>query len=328
MAEAMWKPQSVRDTARDIAKHVFRHEFAVLVGVLVVVVLVFGVLTRGKSLTLTNGTSILEGVAMRGIVTMGQTFVLLTGGIDLAVQGTAVFAVMTGAVLMSGTSGFPSGTIALMPMIGLAIGLGHGLLVSRVHIPSLIVTIASWQALEGAAWLQSGGSMVLGLPEELRIIGQGRIGFVPLSAIIFIVVTAISYFVLSYTKFGRGVYAVGGNPVNAYLCGINVKNTLLAVYVLSGVYAAITAVILISRLMVGAFHGMPPLAIDSIAAAVIGGVSIFGGRGTVLGALIGILILGVINNGMNLLVIGASLQQIVRGIIIIIAVAIDYLRRR
>lgn len=328
MPEVVWKPQSARDTARDIAKRVFRHENAVLVAILVVVVLVFGVLTRGKSLSLTNATSILQGTAMRGIVTMGQTFCLLTGGIDIAVQGTIAFIIMRGTIPMSGTSGFPFGPVALMLIIGLGIGLLHGLLVSRVYVPPLIVTIASWRAWEGAAWLSTGGLAVLGLPEEFSIIGQGRIGLVPVSAIIFIVVVAISYFVLEYTRFGRAVYAVGSDPVSAHLSGINVKNTLLGVYIVSGFCEAITAVILTSGLMRGRFDGMPPLLLDSIAAAVIGGVSIFGGRGTVLGALIGVFILGVISNGMNLLVLGAGLQQIVRGLIIIVAVAIDYWRRR
>jgi len=211
-----------------------------------------------------------------------------------------------------------------MLIVGLGIGSVHGLIVSRLNVPALIVTIASWRAWEGAAWLLTGGLKVLNLPEPFRIIGQGRIGLAPIPSIIFMVVAVISYIILGYTKFGRGVYAVGGDPVSAYLAGVDVRNIELSVYMISGFCAAITAVVLSSRLMVGVSQGIPPFLLDSIAAAVIGGVSIFGGRGNILGAVIGVFILGVVSNGMNLLLITAGLQQIVRGIIIVTAVAIDY----
>jgi len=328
MSEVVWKPQSTRQAARGMAKRVLRHENAVIAGILVAVVVAFGVLTRGKSLRLTNFSSVLEGSAMVGIVTMGQTFALLTGGIDLAIEGTIAFTIMRGTAIMSGMSVFPFGPIALMLIIGLGIGSVHGLIVSRLNVPALIVTIAAWGGWRGAAWLVTGGLKVLNLPESFHIIGQGKIGLVPVPSIIFLVVAVISYIVLGYTRFGRGVYAVGGDPVSAHLAGVNVRNILLAVYMVSGLCAGITSVVLASRLMVGCFHGMPPLLLDGIAAAVIGGVSIFGGRGNILGAVIGVFILGVVSNGMNLLLIRAGLQQIVRGIIIVAAVAVDYWRRR
>jgi len=192
----------------------------------------------------------------------------------------------------------------------------------------LIVTLGMWQITRGAALRVTKGWDISGLPEGLAFFGQGHIAGAPVPVIIFAVSIVIAYFVLNHTTFGRSVYAVGGNPVSAWLSGMNVKNILFSVYVISGFTAALAGIILTSRAMTASLFTASNLELDSIASVVIGGVSLFGGRGSLIGVLIGVMIIGVINNGLNLLGVPHGITDMVRGGVIVTAVAIDVLRRR
>ncbi|MBA7623038.1 Ribose import permease protein RbsC [subsurface metagenome] len=328
MTEIVEKPRSYSDTAKDIARRVFRHENGAIIIILVALMAVLAVLTRGKSLTVTNLSNIVLQSSTRGVVAIGEMFVILTGGIDISVGGIAIVSFMVGADLMAASSGFPVGPIAVMLLVGTGIGVVNGTLVSRVGVPSIIVTLAMWGLLRGVAWLVSEGLPIVNLPRELAFIGQAKIGQLPIAGFVFIAVAVVAYFVLNHTTFGRSVYAVGGNPVAAWLSGLNVKKIQFMVFAISGFCAALGGLIILSRIMAGSMSAGGGLELDAIAAVLIGGISLIGGRGTVLGAVIGVFILGIINNGMNLLVMKPAFQHILKGIIIIGAVAVDYRRRR
>ena len=313
---------------KDFIKRIFRHESGVLLSILVILVIIMGALTRGTAVSLTNVSNVLLQSATRGVVAIGEMFVVLTAGIDISVGGTAILCFMAGASLMQGTQGFPVGPIAIMIVIGIGVGAVNGSLISRVPMPSIIVTLATWQMLGGLAWFTSKGLPIVGMPKALAVIGTGRIGQLPVAAIIFIVIAVVAHLVLKYTTFGRSVYAVGGNPTSAWLSGIKVPNIIFYVYLISGLCAAIGGLIIMSRIMSGSMSAGGGLELDAIAAVLIGGISLSGGRGSVLGAVIGVFIIGFLNNGMNLLLVRPALQDIIKGLIIISAVAVDYRRRR
>ena len=180
----------------------------------------------------------------------------------------------------------------------------------------------------GAAFEIIQGFSIGDLPEHLAWWGQGTVGVVPVPVIIYVVVAIVAYYVLNYTTFGRSIYATGGNPVSAWLSGINVKRVLFSVYAISGFLAGLAAFIQLGRVMSASMMGLEGLEIDSIAAVTIGGVSLFGGRGNLIGVILGTLIIGTVNNGLSVLKAAPAAIRIVKGAIIILAVAIDTVRRR
>jgi ribose/xylose/arabinose/galactoside ABC-type transport system permease subunit len=222
--------------------------------------------------------------------------------------------------------GYPASPFMAIPamlMVGLAWGLLNGVLVSRFNMPSLIVTFGVWQIGYGVAYYITEGKAVMELPESFAIYGE-----LPVAPIIFFSVAAVAYFVLNYTGFGRRVYAAGGNPVSAYLSGINVKTMYVIVFAISGLCAGLAGMLMTSRAMSGSIEALRGLELDSIASVVIGGVSLFGGRGNMIGVVLGAILIGVVNNAMSVMHMGHAGRYIVKGAIIIGAVAADILRRR
>lgn len=328
MPEIVERPKPARAIAQDIARHFIRNESSVLALILASVMAGLGGMTRGATLTISNISNIWLQSATRGIASIGQLFVLLTSGIDLSVGGLALLVTVVGAFLASGQTSLPVEVIALMLLIGVGIGAVNGALVSRVPMPALIVTLGMWQITRGCAFEVCKGVTYRHLPDALAFFGQGYIAGVSVPVIIFVSVAVVAYFVLNYTTFGRSIYAVGGNPMSAWLSGVNVRNVRFSVYIISGFLAALAGFITMSRVMSGGMNTVAGLELDSIAAVCIGGVSLMGGRGTLLGAMIGVMILSVINNGMNVLVVDPAAQDIAKGAIIVGAVAVDYWRRR
>jgi len=316
-----------KPSVQETIKGLIGNEHFALVLILIALIAGFGFMTDGKFTTTRNAANLVLRSSAVGIASMGQAFVILTAGIDLSVGGLAILCGVVGASFMTGDIGFPLGAIAIALLVGLAWGAINGVLVSRLRIPALIVTLATWIALGGIAYVYIGGVPVGNLPDSFSFIGQGKIGGVPVPAIIFLTVAAVCYLVMDHTTFGRSVYAVGGNPATAMLCGVNTSNTTFMVYVISGFCAAASGLILTSRLMSGSLLSASGLELDSIAAVVIGGVSLAGGKGTMIGVILGVFIITVISNGMNLMLVPAAYQKIIKGVIIIIAVAIDSARR-
>ena len=333
-----------RGTARDIARRVLRYENATLGIILAVIIGGIAVATGGKSVRLPNMKMILVEGATMGVGAIGQLFVMLTGGIDLSVAGMAFGTSALGASMMTtelwrnilvthnilGYTEPASIWVGIPAMLAMGTGLGaiSGLLVSRVGVPPFIVTLGMWQIAHGTGFMTTGGFTIPHLIDPLRFFGQRFIYGFPVAGIIWIVVGVIAYFVLTYTSYARSVYASGSNPVSAWLSGINVKNTQLSVYMISGFTAALGGLIRTARVMSVSYSSFDGLELQTIACAVIGGVSLFGGKGTVIGAVLGALVISVILNGMTIKLADPFLESLVLGVIVIAAVAIDYWRRR
>jgi ribose/xylose/arabinose/galactoside ABC-type transport system permease subunit len=218
--------------------------------------------------------------------------------------------------------------IPVMLIVGAALGMLNGSLVSFVGIPALIATLGIWQVTEGIGFQISGGRSIAAQPDSLVFFGKGDIAGVPVPIIIFVVVAAVAYFALNHTTFGRSIYAAGGNPVTAWLSGVNVKKIHFVVYLISGLLAGMAGFIATARNAAASMRTLSGLEMDSIAAVSVGGISLMGGRGNLIGVVIGVVIIGVVNNAMSVLGAGAGEQKFIKGMIIIAAVVIDYVRRR
>ena len=333
MAEIVEKPKPL--TAREMAGRVFRHENAPLTGVLIGLIFVMGAVTRGKTLSIANMMNTLLVSSIRGIAAIGQGMVILTAGIDVSVGGNALFCSALGAAVMTSSwqniIGYPLplGLGALIMLLaGTAWGAFNGAMVSRVGIPALVQTLGLWQITTGVAYRVCSGRDILWQPEGLGWWGSGIVLGVPVPVIIFAAVAVVAYFVLNHTAYGHWVYAIGGNPVMAWLAGINVRGIRFSVYAIAGFLSGLAAFLMLGRIMLSSMRSLLGLEIDTIAAATVGGVSLMGGRGTLIGVVLGSLIIGVVINGMSVLNVDPFVMGIVKGSIIIVAVVIDYMRRR
>lgn len=321
--------------AKHAARRFIGQKNVPLAGALVLVIVVFSAWTKGASTTPANVIDTLLGCSVTGFAAMGQTFVMLSSGIDVSVGGAGLLLSTLSASLMTSNwqniVGHPlpmyAGILVTL-LAGVGWGATNGLAVSRIGMPALIVTLATWQIAKGLAFVVGGGRVISFLPDALAFWGMGSVAHLPVPFIIFVVIAAISYFVTEYTTFGRSIYAIGGNQPSAWLSGLNVKNTIFSVYVISGFLTGLSAVVSTARTMSVSMDSLAGLELKSIAAASVGGISLAGGRGSIIGAVIGTLIIGVINNGMILLGASPAVQGIVTGAIIFLAVALDTSRQR
>ena len=316
---------------------VFQKQPNVLLGaVLAGLIGVMAVITGGLSSSRVNMMNVLIQSSTRGIASVGQSFVILTSGIDVSVGGMALSSALLGSVLMTtdmklNLVGYavplPLGLL-IMVMLGAGWGSINGLLVSRVGVPPLIVTLGMWQIATGFAFQVGGGFTIYGLPEGIAFFGQGMIAGLPVPIIIFIFVAVVAYLVLNYISYGRSIYATGGNPISAWLSGINTKNILFSVFAISGFLAGLASIVMTGRTRTASMASLGGLELDSIASATVGGVSLMGGRGSIIGVVMGALIIGVLNNALSILGANPAMQGLIKGVVIIGAVAVDYLRRR
>jgi ribose transport system permease protein len=278
-------------------------------------------------LTVSNLLNVLEQTAINAIVAVGMTFVIISGGIDLSVGSIlALSGIALGTALQAGT-GAPL-AIALALAVGLACGLLNGALVTFGRLPPFIATLGMMSVARGAALMLAEGRPISGFGEEFRILATGRVLMVPAPALIAAGIYAVAHFVLANTVFGRAAYAIGGNEEAARLSGVHVRYHKTAIYGVAGLMSAAAAVILTARLNSAQPTAGTMYELDAIAATVIGGTSLLGGEGTITGALIGALIMGVLRNGLNLLNVSSFFQQVVIGVVIIGAVLVDMSLKR
>jgi len=328
MVEVIERPKPL--TVREAARRVLAHENAMLGVALAALVAILAGVSRGRTVTVDNLENVLLQSSIRGVTAVGQAFIILTANIDLSVSGVGALSMMLGGAMMTtewkNILGYPASPFLAIPAMlaaGLAWGLLNGLLVARLNIPSLIATYGVWQIGYAAAYYVTLGSAVMELPESFRMYGD-----LPAAPIIFFTVAGVGYFVLTYTRFGRLVYAAGGNPVSAYLSGVNVRRVQFITFAISGILAGLAGVLMCSRGMAGSIEALRGLELDSIAAVSIGGFSLFGGRGNMIGVILGAIIIGVANNALSVLHMGHGGKYIVKGAIIVSAVGADILRRR
>jgi ribose/xylose/arabinose/galactoside ABC-type transport system permease subunit len=273
-------------------------------------------------LSVSNLLNVAEQTSINAVIAVGMTFVILSGGIDLSVGSLLALAgVVLGSALQAGWPA--AAAIAAGMAVGGVCGLVNGALITRGRLPAFIATLGMMSIARGAALVFTAGRPVSGFDAGFRQLSTARLFGVPAPVVITIVVYALGHFLLTRTRFGRYVYAIGGNEEATRLSGINAAFHKTMVYVLSGVASGLAAALLTARL-----NSAQPIAginyeLDAIAATVIGGTSLTGGVGTLHGTLIGALIMGVLRNGLNLLGTSSFFQQIVIGLVIIAAVLVD-----
>ncbi len=287
-------------------------------------------------LSLQNLTNILKQIAMNALLAVGMFMVILTAGIDLSVGSILALAMMSLAILDK--AGWPWEIVILVgPLVGLACGLVNGFGLTLLRLPHpFIMTLGTLNAFRGLTNLISGARPLSGLSAPIRFLGSaqipipglGQFGAVPVSAIVLLVAYGGVAWFVQKTAVGRHVYAVGGNPQAARVSGINVDRILLLVYAMSGFFAGLSGLLLAGRTNSGFPNAGLGAELDAIAAVIIGGASFFGGRGTLLGVFAGVLIMGLLRNGLNLMNVSVFWQQLLIGLIIILAVYVDVLRRR
>ncbi|MBL8134186.1 MAG: ABC transporter permease [Anaerolineae bacterium] len=304
---------------------------------LIALVLIFTSLNPRFLLPL-NLWNILRQVSITGLIAIGMTFVILTAGIDLSVgsllalaglvcadiyKGGEFFTRLFGADV-SGLAGNVAIAAALAMIIGVLGGLIQGIAVTRLGVPAFVVTLGGLSVFRGAALQYSNGGPISTFDATYNFWGQGKVlGDVPVPVIIFLAFAVVAHIILRYTRYGRHVYAVGGNIEAARLSGLNTRRLILSVYVIVGFFAGLGGFVLSSRLNSSEAVAGNGYELTVIASVVIGGTSLFGGRGSVLGTVVGSVLIGVLNNGLVLMNVSSYVQQIVIGCIIVLAVWFD-----
>ena len=272
-------------------------------------------------LTEANLTNVLRQVVVVSLLACGVTFVIILGQIDVSLGSVLALTGTIAASVMATTQSITLAVIVGLLLGGLT-GLINGFVITFFRIPSFIMTLAMTTVARGAVLLYTGGAPISGLG-DFKVIGQGSIGPVPISVIILAGIVAISWVLLNKTKFGRYVYAVGGNPRAALASGLHPNNIIIRAFVFNGLLCAVAGIVLMSRVNSGQPAGGMGYEFDAITAVVVGGTSLMGGTGTITGTVIGAMIIGVINNMLNLLNVSSYWQQIIKGLIIAVAVILD-----
>ncbi|MDY0289128.1 MAG: ABC transporter permease [Sphaerochaeta sp.] len=293
---------------------------------LVLLVIIFS-LTSEAFLTSRNIFNIFRQVSIVGICAVGMTFVILTGGIDLSVGSViGVSVVSCSSLMVNGVH--PVVAVLISLLIGIAIGLINGVFINEIGIPPLITTLAMMTVLRGIAYKVTSGLPVYGFPKSFAVIGQGYVGKIPVPVIIMVIVFIIGYVLITKTRFGRYVYGLGGNEEATRLSGVNVKKTKYKIYALESLLAAIAGVVLLSRVNSGQPNAGEGYEMDIITAVVLGGVSISGGTGKITGVITGVLLMGVLTNGMILTNVDEYTQWIVKGGVLLLAVSLDQISHK
>ncbi|MED1472459.1 ribose ABC transporter permease RbsC [Bacillus salipaludis] len=293
-----------------------------LLGLIILIVIVS--ILNPSFLEPLNILNLLRQVAINALIAFGMTFVILTGGIDLSVGAIlALSSSLTAGMIVSGLD--PILAIIVGCLLGGIMGMVNGLLITKGKMAPFIATLATMTAFRGLTLVYTKGNPITGLGENylFQLFGRGYFLGIPVPAITMIVTFVLLYIVLHKTPFGRKTYAIGGNEKAALISGIKVPNVKLIIYGLSGLLAALAGAILTSRLNSAQPTAGTSYELDAIAAVVLGGTSLSGGKGRIFGTLIGALIIGTLNNGLNLLGVSSFYQQVVKGIVIIIAVLLD-----
>ena len=297
---------------------------------LILLCVVLSVVTGGRFLRVNNLMNVLDQTAFNAMLAIGMLLCLITAGIDLSVGANAIFCSCVGGMLV--LRGVENSAIILIIMIacGTAVGLVNGLLLTRLHLPHPFVsTLGMKNFLWGAALLVTGSSMVSGFPDGVMWLASTSIGGVKISFILVVILYIIMHVLLTRTSLGRSIFCVGGNPEAARLSGIHSDNVLTFCYTVSGFCAGLSGIITVGRTSIcNGADAVNPYDTDAIAACILGGASFMGGKGTMLGTMLGALIIGTLRNGFTLMAASSAIQNIVLGLVIIVAVFIDVTRER
>jgi len=292
-------------------------------GILLLITIGLGLFSPQFFLTTSNLTQVLLQSSVTILIGMGEFFTILIAGIDLSVGSVMALTGMVSAKLMVAGLSWPAAILIGGILVGGLLGAFNGFLVNKTGLHPFIITLGTLAIFRGVTLIISDASPVFGLPQGFKRGIAGWLGPIPIPVIIALIVAIVFIFVTNKTKLGRNIYALGGNSQAAWFSGINIKSHTLIVFIISGVAAGIAGVVMTARL--GAAEPLAGTGYETqaIAAAIIGGTSFFGGKGRVIGVVMGGLIIGVINNGLNILSVPTYYQQIVMGTLIILAVFLD-----
>lgn len=297
---------------------------SVLFGLLLIIFIIMSIARPSTFFTAENMFNILKQVSLVTIIAVGQTFIMISGGIDLSVgYALGLSGIIMAKLFSLGVN--PYVAILAGILTGVLVGLINGLLITRLNLPPFIVTLGMANIAMGVIYVITRGFSISVSDPLVRALGNGYFGPIPIMSIIMIAIVILGVYMLTSTTFGSKVRAIGGNELAASLSGINVKKYKVFVYSLAGLFSGIAGIIMVGRLNAGNPNSGMNFDMDSIAATIVGGTSLAGGVGTVFGTLLGALLLGVIRNSLVLLNISMYWQTVVAGVIIILVVALDYL---
>ena len=285
-------------------------------------ILIFGFLKPEAFFSIRNITSILSAVAILGIVAMAQTVVVVSGGIDVSVGANVGMSSVAAAMAMTMVDSAGFGILAAVT-VGTIGGLCNGILITKGRVNPIIATLATLAIFQGVAFIMSGGRAIGVLNSDFNWIGSGRILNVPVTVLVFLAVAVAMIFLTRMTDIGRNIYAIGGNPRAARLAGIRIDRYRIGVFALTGAVCGIAAVLLTARANSGQpTSGAAGLELEAITAAFLGGCAMAGGKGTIVGTILGVLIIGTLNNGMLLMMVPTFYQLVAKGALLLIAVMV------
>jgi len=298
---------------------------------LLAVILIFGTL-EPSFFKFTNAVNVIRQVSILAISAFGMTFAILSGGFDLSVGAVSALAGVVGSMVareLGSAFGIPVSYVVGL-LVGVGVGLINGFIISFMKISPLITTLGTMTIARGMAYIFTGGVSLYGVPDAFQWIGRGYVAknILPMPVVVMIIVFFLSYIILNRTTFGRYVYAIGGNEEAARLSGVNVQKNKILIYTLVGTTAALSGIVLASRLGAGQAASNTGFELDVITAVVLGGVSMSGGEGRLEGTLIGVLIIGILANGLILMDVAPYYQLVVKGLALLFAVGLDLLRKR
>lgn len=308
--------------------NIFSNQLMTVLVILIALVIFFAIVSKGF-FTTKNFYNIMQQIAVIGIITVAQTFVIITAGIDLS-QGAIIglTTIVSAGFMVDLNLPIWAGVLAGL-CVGVLVGVVNGVLISYLRLPAFIATLGTMSVAEAVALLVKGGNDIYNLPKAISEFGrQGIGGFLPNIAIIMIVIAVLMHILLSKTSFGRYVYSVGSNMQAANFSGVKVKSVLFRVYVLAGFLCSVAGVIMMCRMNSGVAIAGKDYQMDSISAVVIGGGSLFGGEGSIAGAMIGAFIMSVLANGLQIMGVSSYWQQLITGIVLVVAVLMDTMRRK
>jgi len=292
--------------------------YGILIG-LIGLITGFSVLSE-RFFTISNMLIVMRQTSIVAFLAVGMSFVILGAGIDLSVGSVLAFSGAVGAGVMQ-NGGIFFGILAGLAL-GTALGAFSGIVITKLKIPSFIATLAMMAIARGGTLVYTDGRPITGLPSSFAFLGRGYIGNVPFPIILMLIIFILAYIVLKLTRFGRYVYATGGNINAARASGIKVDNVIISTFAISGFLSGLTGMVLASRLNSAQPTAGMGYELDAIAAVVLGGTNLFGGEGELWGTLVGAFIMGILNNGLNMLNVSSFYQQVVKGIVILIAVTV------
>jgi len=304
-----------------------KHEF-MLIGVLIVLVTGFSIINP-RALSVDNMLNILRQMSFIGIMGIGMTFVLISGGIDLSVAAVCgLSGVLTALFLKNGISIFLA--IPLVLLVGLSFGLINGLIITKMGVNDFMTTLGTMSVAHGLIFGVTGGySVYEGITKGFKKIGQGMLGPVPYPTIYLIIFFIIGYILLSKSKLGRQVYAIGGNKKAAFLSGVNIDRIKITVYLISGFLSALTGIILTSRMGSGQANASNTFLFPTVTSVILGGTALAGGEGSMIGTFLGVLVIGILNNGLIMARMTFYWQEIAMGIVLILAISYtSYMKRK